>query len=103
MSRGIRRERQVRIEMENNDYVVIRAAGSFGPADLLGLRVDRRPRAVEVKSTIGPYDHFGPADRADMLAWCERAGASAWLAWWPKGGRLRWIPSSEWPRARVAA
>jgi Holliday junction resolvase len=104
--RGHNRERAVKRLLEDEDYWVARAAGSLGDADLVALKDGQRPRLIEVKSTAGgPYEHFGPKDRAD-LAWAAGlAGADAWLAWWPPRGKLRWIPASEWPllTRRVAA
>jgi hypothetical protein len=54
-------------------------------------------RLVEVKGTRRPFERFVPADRAAMVEVARRAGATAWLAWWPKNGELRWYPSSDWP------
>ncbi len=97
MSRGIQRERAVRLHLEERDWVVIRAAGSLGPVDLVALKPGT-VLFIEVKSTAGgPYERFGPTARQDMLAYAERAGAAAQLAWWPPRGTLRWIPSGEWP------
>jgi hypothetical protein len=82
---------------------------SAGGGDLIASRVRvRNPtdgifaavsevRLVEVKSTSRPFERFGPRDRLAMKVVAERAGATAWLAHWPKNGELRWIPSSEWP------
>jgi Holliday junction resolvase len=100
-SRGHQRERAVRDVLLDDNWVVVRAAGSLGAVDLVALKAGRRPRLIEVKSTIGPYDHFGPADRADISVRAVWAGADAELAWWPKRGKLRWIPEAEWPAARV--
>ena len=105
-SRGINRERQVRQILEADGWVVVRSAGSLGPVDLVAIRCNGwqiKVRFVEVKSTVTAYSHFGPADRAEMLDVTKRAGASAYLAWWPKGGKLRWVHSSEWPAIKVAA
>ena len=57
-------------------------------------------RMIEVKttSTRGPYNDFGPAQRAALKAAAEQAGASAWLYHWPLHGELRVIPASEWPQ-----
>jgi len=97
MSRGIQRERQVRDELTSRDYVVARCAGSKGEFDLMAMKPGAK-LLVEVKSTAGgPYERFGPKDRADMLFMAEMADADAWLAWWPPRGKLRWIHSSEWP------
>jgi len=104
VSRGHDRERAVKARLESQDYVVVRAAGSLGPVDLVALRADKRPRLIEVKSTAGgPYERFGPADRAEMLLIAGLAGASAELAWWPPRGQLHWIGSDEWPAHRRAA
>lgn len=98
MSRGHDRERAVKTILEGQDWFVARAAGSLGDADLVALRAGSRSRLVEVKSTAGgPYERFGPADRARLRLAAEIAGADPWLAWWPPRGRLRWIDASEWP------
>jgi Holliday junction resolvase len=104
MSRGHDRERRVRAWLEARDWFVCRAAGSLGDVDLVALRDGYTPLLIEVKSTAGgPYEHFGPADRACLLKAAELAGANATLAWWPPRGQLRWIPSDEWPAAKAAA
>lgn len=104
MRRGLDRERQIRRLLEADGWVVLRSAGSLGPVDLVALRATFRPRLVEVKSTAGgPYERFGPDDRAAMQWLAARAGADAWLAWWPPRGELRWIPDMRWPVARALA
>lgn len=101
-NRGIQRERAVKHHLEGDDWVVIRAAGSLGFADLIALKVGKPPRLIEVKSTTdGPYKTFGPKDRADISAIAALAGAEAWLVWWPPRGKMQWIPESAWPTARV--
>lgn len=97
MSRGIKRERQVKEILQGEDYWVCRAAGSLGDADLVALKVGRRPRLIEVKSTLTPYAHFGPTDRAELRLAAEIAGADAELCWWPSRGKPRFIPMGEWP------
>jgi Holliday junction resolvase len=98
VTRGIQRERAVRLHLEEQDYVVVRAAGSLGPVDLVAIKPGR-VLFVEVKSTHrGPFHSFGPADRADILAYAERAGATAVLAWWPPRGRLVFIYEDDWPK-----
>lgn len=102
--RGIDRERLVAEYLRDRDWMVVRAAGSFGPADLVALRAGSRPLLVEVKSTISPYSHFPPADRARMKQAAELAGADATLAWWPSRGSLVFFDSSAWPdRLELAA
>lgn len=103
MARGHNRERAVKLQLENQDWWVARAAGSLGDADLVALKAGRQPMLIEVKSTAGgPYERFGPADRFRLAFAAQLAGADAVLAWWPPRGQLRFIPSSEWPRALKA-
>lgn len=98
MSRGIARERAVRDWFRARDWVAFRAPASLGCADVVALRDGARPRLVEVKSTAqGPYEHFGPADRQRIAETARRAGADAWLCWWPARKAMRWIPESDWP------
>ena len=97
-SRGSKRERQVRDWLAERDFVVIHTRPGTNFCDVVALQKNRRPWFVEVKSTAGgPWEHFRWEDRADLIAISERAGAEAWLAWWPPGGKLRWFPSTEWP------
>jgi Holliday junction resolvase len=102
VSRGHDRERAVRAWYSDRDWLAFRAPASLGVADVIALRDGYRPQLVEVKSTAGgPYEHFGPADRADLRAAAKLAGADCLLAWWPPRGKLRFIPSVEWPEVRV--
>lgn len=108
--RGHDRERAVKKVLEGEGWIVLRAPGSLGTFDLVAMRgrpeeidltrsrVIPELRLIEVKSTAGgPYERFGPEDRAELLAVAERAGAEAELAYWPPRGQLRWIASAEWP------
>ena len=108
MSRGIQRERQVRKLLEDEGWWVCRAAGSLGDADLVALRnpdfgksvwlTPIEARLIEVKSTArGPYHGFGPKDRAELRSAADRAGADAWLCWWPPRKQPEWIPAWRWP------
>lgn len=98
MARGHTRERQIRKRLEEEGWWVTRAAGSLGDADLVALKAGEKPLMVECKSDArGPYNNFGPKDRAELLAAARRAGADALLASWPPRGSLEFIPPSEWP------
>jgi Holliday junction resolvase len=102
MSRGTTRERQVRAQLEADGWVVVRAAGSLGPVDLVALR-NGTARLIQVKGTAkGPWHSFGPDDRQAMLWLADRAGAEAWLAWWPPRREPKWIASWQWPQKAAA-
>lgn len=104
MSRGAQRERGVRDWLGSAGWLAWRAPASLGVADVVALRRGCCPLLVEVKSTAaGPYERFGPADRERLSLAARRAGADAWLAWWPPRGELRFIAEAEWPRANVSA
>lgn len=95
---GIQRERQVRDWFSSRDWLAFRAPASLGVADVVALKDGQRPQLVEVKASgRGPYNDFGPADRARLQFAAELAGADAVLAWWPSRGKLRFIGASEWP------
>jgi len=94
---GTGREHKVRDWLLERDYWVCRATGSLGDADLVALKAGDR-RLVEVKgSKYGPYHDFPPAERAELSFAARLADCTAWLAWWPPRGELRWFPESEWP------
>lgn len=101
--RGHDRERAVKRLLEEEGWFVIRAPGSLGVADLVALRGSSgeewyRPRMIEVKSTAGgPYERFGPADRAELIEAAAAAGATPELAYWPPRGKLRFIDAEDWP------
>lgn len=102
MSRGIQRERQVRRLLEAEGYWTARAAGSFGDADVVALR--GHPTAgcdallVEVKSDVrGPFAHFGPDARAELIAAAVKSGARPVLCYWPPRKQPQWIAVHDWP------
>lgn len=100
---GHARERQVRERLQEDGWVVVRAAGSLGVADLVALKAGMTPMVIEVKSTAaGPYKHFGPVDRAMLISAALQAGAEAWLCWWPPRGEPRWLGTFDWPAAGKA-
>jgi hypothetical protein len=74
---------------------------AWGHADVIGLKAGERPVLVQVKATARPWEHFQPADRADLLAEALAAGARCALAHWPRGGKLALIWPDEWPGAHT--
>jgi Holliday junction resolvase len=104
MSRGHDRERAVARLLADEAWWVARAAGSLGDADLVALRAGFPPRLIEVKSTSKPYERFGPAERTRLRGAARRAGAEAWLAWWPIRKREPvWLHELDWPDPREVA
>lgn len=52
---------------------------------------------IQMKSTLTPWAHFGPQDRARLREAADRAGWIAVLVWWPKGrGVSKAKPIFEW-------
>lgn len=97
MSRGIQRERDRVNWYRDRDWFAMRAPASLGSVDVVAIK-DGEIRFEELKSTSGgPYERFGPADRADLSFMAKLAGAKAYLVWWPPRAKPHVIPESEWP------
>jgi Holliday junction resolvase len=104
VSRGIQRERDLRRLLEAEGWWTCRAAGSFGDADVVALKQGEIPRMIECKSTArGPFAHFGPADRDELISAAAKAGAIPWLVWWPPRRKPVWLHVSDWPATREEA
>jgi len=101
--RGRQRELAVAELLADAGFVTYRLA--HGHADVIALRHDHQPMLIQVKSTAGgPYERFGPHDRALLLEEARDAGAAAVLAWWPPRRSVpEWIDSTDWPGLRAAA
>lgn len=125
MNHGQTAERAVRKHLEQQGWVVFPVTGTRLPGgrrgfhtagttvcDLIALRrlsgrldhdcpddlASDGPLLVEVKATTrSPWVAFSKAERRELLETAQRAGAEAWLAWYPPGGDLRYLPSDEWP------
>lgn len=97
--KGSARELKVRDVLVEAGYLVMKAGGSLGAADLIALKRGERPRMVQVKANKdgGPWNKFGRAARAELAELAEAAGAVAELAWWPPHGDLKWYDQAVWP------
>jgi len=104
--KGAARERQLAKELEAAGWTVTRSAGSRSPHDLVAVRPAKlfggtatgicEVYMVQVKTDAsGPYGHFGPAARRELTGAATRAGAKAWLVWWPARGEQKWIPVDD--------
>lgn len=68
--------------------------------DIVAAKDGERLHFLQVKSTVTPYSHFGPAYRTALLAEAKQAGAVCALVWWPRGkglGSSTWIDQALWP------
>src|SRR3954463_8669532 len=85
---GDRFERACAIRLRKAGYLVIRSAGSLGPADLVAFREDRIATFVQCKIT----DNMTAQARADFYRVAFDAGAMAVLATRPipRGG-VHWL------------
>lgn len=68
-------------------WLVIRSAGSHGPADLVALRSDRPPALVQCKLG-GAMTKYA---RAQFLDIAVSAGAVAVIASRPNRGHIQWV------------
>lgn len=77
-------ERQCRATLRQHGWIVIRAAGSHGPADLVALRADKKPMLVSCKLN----GYLRPQERVEFLAVAKQAGARGVVASRPKDGHV---------------
>lgn len=79
--RGDYFERQTRDALNAYGWLVVRAAGSMGPCDLVALRAGK---ALLVSCKIKP--RLDPGERADLMAAATVAGGRPLLAYRSKPG-----------------
>lgn len=98
MSRGHQRERDRVNWYRSEGWFAMRAPASLGEVDVIAINPDE-VRFEELKSNKdgGPYKNFGPKDRAELSEMAKRAGADAYLVYWPPRSKPIVIPESEWP------
>jgi Holliday junction resolvase len=96
--KGTRAEYRVRRELEQHGWVVTRAGGSLGVADLVALKAGETPRLIQSKCGLPAYKNFSPAERLALRVVADKAGAEPWLCVVADRAPLRWIPSVEWPK-----
>lgn len=100
---GASRERKVAAEERANGAIWKGTGDAHGKIDGIRLKRGERPRVVQVKGTSGgPFERFGPLERAELEQEAEAAGwpeaVDLFLAWAPPDRRpTRWIPAEEWP------
>jgi Holliday junction resolvase len=97
--KGSRFELKSKALLIRDGWQVTKAGGSLGAADLVALKAGERPLLVQVKATAGgPFAHFGPGERGELLSVARGAGAVPVLAWWkPRAREHKLIESYDWP------
>ncbi|CAN5869395.1 hypothetical protein BH24ACT15_BH24ACT15_29870 [soil metagenome] len=96
--KGSRKERQTKALYVEAGYYVSKAGGSLGAADLVCLKAGEPPVLAQVKATAaGPWSHFGPAERAELVEVAAKAGAVAVLVWWAQRKPPQYIAPADWP------
>jgi len=83
-ARGATFERATKAHLEPVGYVVIRAAGSHGEADLVALRAGSMPLLVSCRIN----GKIGPLEREALHSAAKRAGGHPVLACRPSRGRI---------------
>lgn len=83
---GDRFERAAVIRLRSLGYLVVRSAGSLGPADLWAARADVGLLLISCKVT----DHTTVRERRAFHALATDAGALAVIASKPGRGRMEW-------------
>ena len=95
--RGSRAERKVKAQLEGEGWLVVKAGGSLGAADLLACRAGRI-MLVQVKAGgRSDYEHFPPEEREQLRDAARRAGGEAWLVRCYPRRPPKWVPEAEWP------
>jgi Holliday junction resolvase len=100
VSRGLDRERQVCSLLREQGWWAKR--GGMGEVDVVAAKAAWDSSLslllfVQVKSTLTPFAHFGPARRLALIADADLAGAAPWLCWWPSRGKPKWLAPKDWP------
>lgn len=95
--KGANRERQVMALLQKEGYLVCRAAGSHGAADLIAIKAGTI-YLIQVKRTKSKFSGFGPKERKELCDDAELAGGQAILAWWPANKPLEFIYPIDWPK-----
>lgn len=93
--RGDYFERQTRSALEGAGWVVVRSAGSLGPADLVAVRRNSmgRPHVLLVSCKVS--GSASPAERARLLDTADRAAAEPLMAHRPNRGTIELVDVSD--------
>jgi Holliday junction resolvase len=99
--RGDYFERQCRSALERAGWVVVRSAGSLGPADLVAVRRNSMggPHVLLVSCKVN--GKATPAERATLLDTAERAAAEPLVASRPSRGTIELVTLLDGPRVRA--
>lgn len=97
--RGAARERQWAERLTQEGWSVTRSAGSHGAADIVGCKAGEIVYDQVKTDRAGPFAHFGPAARRELLGDATKAGAQARLVYWPPNGKgPQVLLPDRWPQ-----
>lgn len=82
-------ERAARTLLTVNGYLVIRASGSKGPADLVALKPGE---VLLIQCKASERQRLGPAERAELHGAAQLAGATALACRWARNGHQARYP-----------
>jgi|KBSMisStaDraftv2_1062788.scaffolds.fasta_scaffold97388_2 Holliday junction resolvase len=99
--RGDYFERQTRSALECAGWVVVRSAGSLGPADLVAVRRNSMGTAHVLLVSCKTNGRASPAERAALLKVADQAAAEPLLASRPARGTIELVTLEDGPRIRA--
>jgi Holliday junction resolvase len=99
--RGDYFERQCRGALEAAGWVVVRSAGSLGPADLVAVRRNSEDRPHVLLISCKVDGRASPAERARLLEVADQAAAEPLLASRPSRGSIELASMIDRPMVRA--
>lgn len=93
-AKGAQKERDLVRKLREEGWVATRTAGSHGPADVWAARKGTI-RFLQLKAGVRRWPSRD--ERFALSVMAERAGAEAFVVFWPDRGSPEFVPSDSWP------